>query len=295
MNVFTSKITKSSLYRKLSLSSHKLSSYIKTKKCQPAAGDTPDLIKTECVPDSGLARPNKKISERKNKRKSYLNGKVSKFENCWKSSKSLQQWSISRKIRNVNTRSYNGNRKNTISVLHWNLGSRLWTNKLNDIMDMLAVRQPDLPIISEANILNSDLEHELFVPGYKLILPKTMQFLGNCRIALLVRDCIDIQLLDRYMDCSISSIWMKLSCKGRKAIHVGAIYREHKYIRQEEPNISGSFTEQNKRWRIFLDQWERACISADTIVVGDFNLDKNKWLNPDQDHLAMVNMMKTRI
>ena len=25
---------------------------IKTQKCQPAAGDAPDLIQTECVPDS---------------------------------------------------------------------------------------------------------------------------------------------------------------------------------------------------------------------------------------------------
>ena len=42
-------------------------SEIKHKKCQPAAGDTPDLIQTECVSDSGLARPNKKIkTERKN-------------------------------------------------------------------------------------------------------------------------------------------------------------------------------------------------------------------------------------
>ena len=33
---------------------------IKTKKCQPAEGDTQDLIQTWCVPHSRLARPNKK-------------------------------------------------------------------------------------------------------------------------------------------------------------------------------------------------------------------------------------------
>ena len=38
---------------------------IKTKKCQPAAGDIPDLIQTEYVPSSGLARPNKKINRMK--------------------------------------------------------------------------------------------------------------------------------------------------------------------------------------------------------------------------------------
>ena len=34
--------------------------YIKTKKCQPANGDIPDLIQTEHVPSSWLARPTKK-------------------------------------------------------------------------------------------------------------------------------------------------------------------------------------------------------------------------------------------
>ena len=46
--------------------------FTKTKKCQPAASDTPDLIQTECVADSGLARY-KKISERKNKIKKEIN------------------------------------------------------------------------------------------------------------------------------------------------------------------------------------------------------------------------------
>ena len=39
---------------------------IKEKKCQPAARDAPDLIQTECIPDRGLARPQKKSTERKN-------------------------------------------------------------------------------------------------------------------------------------------------------------------------------------------------------------------------------------
>ena len=42
---------------------------IKTKKCQPAAIDTQDLIKTVCVNDSGLTRPPKKYQNtNKNKK-----------------------------------------------------------------------------------------------------------------------------------------------------------------------------------------------------------------------------------
>ena len=45
----------------------------KTKKCQPSAGDTPNLIKIECVPDRGLARPIKKLTERKKYKNTKLN------------------------------------------------------------------------------------------------------------------------------------------------------------------------------------------------------------------------------
>ena len=50
----------------------------KTKKCQPAASDThiPDLIQTECVADSGLARQNKKNKlNEKNKNERLMAGK----------------------------------------------------------------------------------------------------------------------------------------------------------------------------------------------------------------------------
>ena len=41
----------------------------KNKKCQPAAGDMPDLIQTEHVPSSWLARPNKKITKTRKSKK----------------------------------------------------------------------------------------------------------------------------------------------------------------------------------------------------------------------------------
>ena len=50
----------------------------KNKMCQPAARDTPDLIKTECVPDRGLARP-KKLTEQKKYKHKNSNGKRTTF------------------------------------------------------------------------------------------------------------------------------------------------------------------------------------------------------------------------
>ena len=60
-------VTLANVNKPTSMSSQQSVSQIqKTKKCQPAAWDTPDLIQTECVPDSGLARQiQKKSTERK--------------------------------------------------------------------------------------------------------------------------------------------------------------------------------------------------------------------------------------
>ena len=64
--------------------------YIKTKKCQPAARDTTDLIQTVGVPDRGLARPQIKISERKklNPKMKIRAGK-SVLEKCYKKNKKV--------------------------------------------------------------------------------------------------------------------------------------------------------------------------------------------------------------
>ena len=80
---------------------------IKTKKCQPAASDTPDLIKTERVTDSGLARPNKKINKMKNsnKMKHEKPGWKSLFEK-WNKLKFLPE-----KCYKQNEKCYNKNKK----------------------------------------------------------------------------------------------------------------------------------------------------------------------------------------
>ena len=56
----------------------------KEKKCQPAAGDLPDLIQTEHVPSSRLAWPKKSTErEKKSNRKSnYLSSNNKKVNKC---------------------------------------------------------------------------------------------------------------------------------------------------------------------------------------------------------------------
>ena len=69
----------------------------------------------------------------------------------------LKHWNeyllyISNKDRNKAQRSTNSNISNQIKIVHWNLGSRLWKNKLLDIQSLLNEFKPDLCYISEENL-----------------------------------------------------------------------------------------------------------------------------------------------
>ena len=119
---------------------------------------------------------------------------------------------------NRRAKSYNGNRRKELSIVHWNLGSRLWKNKIHDIHDMILTKEPDIVILSEANILKNDNDYEIYIPNYSLILPKTMDKIGNCRIAILIREGINVETVDKLMDENIASIWLKISTKGEKKL-----------------------------------------------------------------------------
>ena len=150
---------------------------IKTKKCQPAARDTPDLIQTECVPDSGLARHNKIYSITNDVVKQITINK-SNIVVVQVSKMFSNSWCISRKCRNKAVHLLYGNRsKKSLSIYHWNMGSRHWTKKQDEIQHIVDEMNPDIVVITEANIFKHDLEHFehlLNIQRYKLELPKTM-------------------------------------------------------------------------------------------------------------------------
>ena len=52
---------------------------------------------------------------------------------------------------------------------------------------------------------------------------------------------------------------------------------------------------QNSRWKKIIDKWVRASRTADTIVIGDLNLDMNKWTDPEYENKDMVDMVKDSI
>ena len=203
-----------------------------------------------------------------------------------------KSWSFSNKVRNNKQRTINGNGKKTINVTHWNLGPAHWINKKHTIEAMIFDFKPDIAIINEANIFEENKDHELYIANYKIVLPNTLESQGVCRLAVLVREGVQVKILQEYMNTEIASVWLKVTRKGSKKLHIGAMYRQHHLLRQPIPNNSGGVERQVARWQLFLDQWKRAGEKTECFVIGDLNLDSNKWTNPDNEHKEMTERRK---
>ena len=102
--------------------------------------------------------------------------------------------SLSNKTRNNLMKQYNGNGKNTILVSHWNLGSKKWINKRNQIQVLADQSLADIIFISEANLDESTPVYESVIQGYSITLPKTVTRNGTARLVMLTKVSLDFTL-----------------------------------------------------------------------------------------------------
>ena len=68
-----------------------------------------------------------------------------------------------------------------MKVINWNLGSRFFRNKINEINHLVTDLSPDVMIILEANIQYTDDSQIINIPGYRLITPKNFEQYGLAR------------------------------------------------------------------------------------------------------------------
>ena len=136
-------------------------------------------------------------------------------------------WCISNKLRNKNIKSINGNGKNSINFVNWNLGPRLWRNKVEEIQLLVDDFVPDIAFIAEANIWNDTTEEKMKVEGYNIVLAPTMANLDYVRLVALIKEDFVYKIEKDLHDNDISSLWIRIGGRGRRSIFVGGIYREH--------------------------------------------------------------------
>ena len=144
----------------------------------------------------------------------------------WTEIRHLMKMKTINKIQHIE----NGNLKNTLKIIHWNLGSKKWNRKLTEIGNLLDEQKPDLCYVSEANLWEGLESYEREIPGHYLVLPNTMEFTKHARLVLIVKEGVEVVKLNQYMDRDISTIWVKIGKSGRKSLRIGGIYREHSVL-----------------------------------------------------------------
>ena len=77
-----------------------------------------------------------------------------------------------------------------------------------------------------------------------------MESQGCCRLAVLVKDGLQVKVLKEYMNQEIASVWLTVTRRGAKKLHIGAMYRQHHLLRQPIPNMSGEVNKQTDRYKI---------------------------------------------
>ena len=195
---------------------------------------------------------------------------------------------MSHKSWNKKVKSLNGNIKNGIKIVHWNLGSRYWDKKVNDIQLLVDEMNPEIAIISEANLFSGLQSHHRQIDGYNIQVTKDLENLGYSRLVILVREGFHIEIQKTWMEAELSTIWLKIKRRGCRSLTLGAVYREHRLLLQGYPNLTGEEACQNSRWSRILRQWTRASRDGDCAVIGDINLDQLTWRNPVQAHQIMI-------
>ena len=154
---------------------------------------------------------------------------------------------------------------------------------------------PDIAIITEANIFIENPDYEVVTPGYSLLTTKSMQAMGHCRLAVLLKEGTKVEVQNQYMEDNISSVWLKVCKRGGKKMLIGAVYREHSLLRQGDNGRSGNVDRQVERWTRQVAQWKIAARNTDCFVIGDTNVNMNQWNNPDADAIAVTDILKNEI
>ena len=180
--------------------------------------------------------------------------------------------------------------------MQWNLGNRFWVRKQEDIQAIVDQQNPDIMIITEANMFKEDPEHCLIIERYNIVRPLTWNnpSLNYARVVFLIKPEINFVLLEDFMEQDISAIWIKISRRGTKKLIVGGIYREHQFLKQID-NTSLDIRCQEDRWRRTVTKWTDVTANSDSIVIGDLNLDHSTWNTPRQSHINMIETVKTEV
>ena len=118
-------------------------------------------------------------------------------------------WNITTRMKNKKIKITNGNRDRALNLVHWNAGATQWPRKVSEIRQLICEFKPDIIAISEANLMSDTPEYKSQIQGYTMVQTNTMNTMRHCRLIMLVKDEMDIEILGNIMEQDLATIWIR--------------------------------------------------------------------------------------
>ena len=176
----------------------------------------------------------------------------------------------------------NGNGKRALKCSHVNLGSGNIFNKFHQLETILCLKGPDVLGLSET-ILDPQSEALLLDMGLS-VETKT----DSERISVVIKDSV---VYSRRLDLEcqdMPAIWLEIGTGSSKFL-IAHLYREWQMppsTRRDVQYWTQDWRHQLIRWNKFVEVWE-SVMERDELevhVMGDFNMDTNKWRQLGNKH-----------
>ena len=195
----------------------------------------------------------------------------------------------------------NGNRSRSYNIGMWNCrkgltnSENLPTEKIVDVKEFLESNDLQLLCLIEADLhgatsrvrrvkplTGKEIEKNLKIENYKIILPQSWQHHGQARVLLYVRDDINLKVKPLARgDTDLPSVSCEIGVGREKKTRVNFFYREW------TSGVSGlgDINSQTERLKRQIEHWKTLHTGGrDTIILGDANLCALKWEDENFQH-----------
>ena len=225
------------------------------------------------------------------------------------STTSLVSWAYRSMSSNKLGRMINGNGRRGYNIGLWNCrrglvrGEKLASTKMVEVKQFIENKRLHILCLVESDLhgtmsrynrrhplTTEDIHHNLEVPGYKIILPKSWQVHGQARVMVLAKEELQVKIKDiGTQNSDLPTISCEIGLGQEKKTIVNFFYREF------TGGVSGLKDTQSQIERLSrqLKIWKTLCAGTkDVICMGDANLCALKWLDDSYEHKELSEMIQ---
>ena len=166
--------------------------------------------------------------------------------------------------------------KNILRISSLNIRRGL-NSKEELLIQTIQEQSCDVCSISEVDIHDFDDKKPFSIEGYKTFFPIKRTGTNTKRLICFVKIGIEAKQRDDLMSESLSSVWLEIKGINQKVL-ICAVYREFNDL---TGNGTMNIEQQLEKLEILHNQIEKASKEGLILVLGDMNIDLEKWEDPD--------------